>query len=357
MKKLCFAIPTWNRAKKLEKCILSIANQILELGEQNNIGIFVSDNASTDDTPKVLSKLKKKFPFLEYTRLNKHVDTADSGEIAYRLAQGEYLWIFGDDDILLKDGLKAVWHILNTKNAHLIHAGNGFLTPHSYKIYEGSVLEFANKMGFNQFIGWATSIIIKKDILIQYMSLPQYPKYKESAYTHVLGILHVASNSPAVVLDFPICQPIEPQTSEDVKRWALNNIFWRTILTIKGFKILFDLGILKEKVNPMFFKYDRFYFWDRCIFYMINSHLTGCPFPDEGWDLILSISDMIDNEEMAEIIKNRVMESREQCETLKKINMQIKEIQNTLNEMLKEHSRKIFEWGGWWKEAQQGEQT
>jgi len=350
MKKLCFAIPTWNRAKKLEKCILSIANQILELGEQNNIGIFVSDNASTDDTPKVLSKLKKKFPFLEYTRLNKHVDIADSGEIAYRLAQGEYLWIFGDDDILLKDGLKAVWHILNTKNAHLIHAGNGFLTPHSYKIYEGSVLEFANKMGFNQFIGWATSIIIKKDILIQYMSLPQYPKYKESAYTHVLGILHVASNSPAVVLDFPICQPIEPQTLEDVKRWEKENIGWRYFLTVEGLKLLFQAGIFKEKLPSLFFKYLDFYLWDRFIIVMIFTHLTDNPYPEKGWKLTLDIADMLKDENMANYIKKRVNEARKLCEQRKFLLSQYEKVYKNLQKLYITLNNPMFENGGWWKE-------
>ncbi|MGB9891789.1 glycosyltransferase, partial [Thermodesulfovibrio yellowstonii] len=58
MKKLCFAIPTWNRAKKLEICVREMARQIIELRKQDEIGIFVSDNCSDDDTPKVLAKLK-----------------------------------------------------------------------------------------------------------------------------------------------------------------------------------------------------------------------------------------------------------------------------------------------------------
>jgi len=58
MKKLCFAIPTWNRANKLERCVREMARQIIELGRQDEIGIFVSDNRSDDDTPQVLAKLR-----------------------------------------------------------------------------------------------------------------------------------------------------------------------------------------------------------------------------------------------------------------------------------------------------------
>lgn len=345
MKKLCFAIPTWNRAKKLEICVREMARQIIELGKQDEIGIFVSDNCSDDDTPKVLAKLKKEYPFLDYCRLEKHVDSADSIEAVMRRAEGEYLWLFGDDDILLKDGLRIVWHNVNTKPATVIHAGNGWLKPHSHKIYEGNVLEFANKMGFNQFIGWATSVILKKEKINEMVELPNYTKYKEAAYTHVLGILHVAYHEPAVVIDFPICQPMETQTTEDIKRWEMENIGWRYFITVEGLQILFQLGILKEKLKPMFFKYLTYYLWDRFITNMIAQELIGKPFPSKGWDLILAMADMIDDTDMAKRIRSNTISAYQLCATRNTLINQITAINTILNGIINETNKQIFEMG------------
>ncbi len=351
MKKLCFAIPTWNRAKKLERCVKEMARQIIELGKQNEIGIFVSDNCSNDDTPNVLAKLKKEYPFLDYCRLDRHTEARYNFETVFQKADGEYLWIFGDDDILLKDGLKMVWHVLNTKEATLIHAGNGWLKPHSYKIYEDTVLELSNKMGFNQFIGWMTSVIIKKSVLLQMLKLPQWDKYVEAAFAHTVGILHVAAYDRAVVIDFPICQPMEQQTEEDIKRWQMENMGWRYFLTIEGLQILFQIGILKEKLRPMFFKYLTYYLWDRFIVQMIASELeilTEGKLPDKGWDLILAMADMIDDEGFSKKIKTTAISAYQLCKTRNLLFSQIKAIDVILNGIIQETNSPIFNpgWAG-----------
>ena len=348
MKKLCFSIPSWNRAKKLEICVREIAKQIIELGEQDNIGIFVSDNCSNDDTPRVLAKLKREYPFLDYCRLDKHTTARYNFESVFKNSQGEYLWFFGDDDILLKDGLRMVWHILKTKEADVIHAGNGYLKPHSYKIYEGTVLEFANKMGFNQFIGWMTSVIVKQEIVQQILQLHQWDKYTEAAFAHVLGILHVASYAPAVVIDFPICEPMEPQTEEDIKRWEAENIGWRYFITVEGLQILFQLGIFKEKLKPMFFRYLTYYLWDRFLTNMVAGELVGKPFSSKGWDLILAMTDMIDDIDMAKKIRNATIATYQLCETRKNLINQINAVNTILQGIFNETNRPIFEmgWGG-----------
>ncbi len=345
MKRLCFGIPTWNRAKKLEICVREIARQIIELGEEKNIGIFVSDNCSDDDTPRVLAKLKKEYPFLDYCRLNKHVMVLHNLASVIRNAQGEYIWLFGDDDILLKDGLRTTWHVINTKEADIIHAGNAWLKPHSYKTYQGYVLEFANKMGFNQFIGWISSIIVKKEIAQQVIQLPQWSNYVEQAYGYVVGFLHVAAYNPALVIDFPIAQPMEPQTEEDIKRWEAENIGWRYFLTIEGFQTLFQLGVLKEKFKPMFFKYLSYYLWDRFITNMIGRELAGKPFPEKGWDLILAMADMIDDLDMAKKIRNTTIAARQLCETRKNLINQINDLNKILVEIINETNKDVFPWG------------
>ena len=54
MKKLRFQIRSWNRAKKLEICIRRIAEEVVKIGKQDECVIFVIDNHSSDETPRVL---------------------------------------------------------------------------------------------------------------------------------------------------------------------------------------------------------------------------------------------------------------------------------------------------------------
>jgi len=386
MKKLRFQIRTWNRAKKLEICVRRIAEEVIKIGAEKDCIIFVIDNCSSDSTPKVLKELKKEFPFIvtyRYPKWCKIGEELTIPEEVWKKVKAEFTWWFGDDDILLKDTLPIVWKVLNsekTKNCAIIHAGHGWLKPHSYKIYEGMVIDFANLMGFNQFIGWVTSVITNliyrqnklKDFGEDYI-IKIFPKYKEvysaTAFPHVLTILHFFAYDPAIVIDYPIVEPMNPQQEEDVERWEKENIGWKYFLVPKALKFMYEEGILKEKLKPGFFKYLNYNLWDRFLTEMIAARLgiyTRNPRPDEGWKYILDIADLIDDPTIAKQIRTNVNLARGLCkeyqflkkkletisdkETLLKKDLEnrLNELKKTLLETYQEIIKPVFEegWAG-----------
>lgn len=340
MKKLCFNTRTWNRAEVLELTVESRASEIIKYGLERDVCIFIIDNHSDDQTPKVCKRLQSKYPFIVVWRSpewKKQEEFFDIPAEVLKKIESEFYWFFGDDDILLKDTLPIVWKVLNSKEALeavLIHSGHALLTPHSYKIYSGSISEFLNSMGYNQFIGWGASIILnhKAKLDILYSKFPEdffqmyYKQYRTAAFSYVLAILHLHCDDKALVIDYPICKPlkhIDPKTAE---RWESENVGWRYFLFAKCLKMMYEEGILKKKLKAKFFKYLTYYLWERLLGEMIASRLgiyTRNPRPEEGWDYTLGIADIIDDEEVAEEIRTKVNKARKLCEEYEKIKKEI----------------------------------
>lgn len=344
MKKLCFGIPTWNRGVKLERCIRAMVEQIRETGSAGEVGIFVSDNCSDDDTPVRLRNLMTQFPDILYVyRREQHsANGHDNFEEVFRRTPGEYIWIFGDDDILLPGALNTVLNILKQNKPALVHAGHGWFKPHSMGIYSGTVLSFANKMGYNQFIGWITSIILHREFAHRMISVPQWLTYKECAFPQTCGVLHVAAYQPAIVIDHALVEPMEPQTKEDMERWAKGNTAWLYVLLVDSLKMLFEAGSLKEKLKPGFFRYLNYYLWDRFTVNMIASHFSDSPWPEKGWDNILLMAEMVDDMDTAKRIRNSVNSARRLCDMRINLKTQVSAIEQVLAGLANETNKPVL---------------
>ncbi len=340
MSKLTFAIPTWNRSAKLDRCVRTIAQQIIETKADSDI--FISDNCSDDATPSICQRLAQDFDFITYRRRAKHGDALDNVESAYRHAQGQYIWTIGDDDVLLPGGLSAVLESAKAEDVAIIHGGHGWFKPHSNGVYNGSVLAFANTMGFNQFIGWISANIVHQKVARQMIDYPEWQVYKQNAFAHVCGLLHVAVDLPAIVIDYPVVEPMGHQDQEDITRWVKENVGWRYFLLIDGIKILFEKGRLKNKLKPSFFKYLNFYLWDRFISNMAASKLSTSPWPDKGWDNILLMAEMIDDADTAKNIRTRVASARKLCEIHGTVKNQLSDIEKTLAGIVNETNKPVL---------------
>jgi len=329
MTRLCFAIPTWNRAKKLSRCVENIAQQIVE--GQVDASIYISDNASEDETPKVIAELKRRYKFIVSVRQKENI--GGLANIAHVLghADGDYVWMMGDDDLVLPGGVKLIETQLDDDSLAVVHAGMGWFKPHTGNVYESSVIGFANRMGFNQFIGWISSDIIRKDVAEKMVSIPEWAEYQNNAFPHVCALLHVAAYEKAKVIDAPIANPMEAQNEDDIKRWADENVGWKYVLTIDSLKYLQDTSIIKEKYKPSMFKYLQFYLWDRFIVNMIAQELSGNPWPDKGWQNILMMADIIDDADMAKRIRSTCQQATSLIQQMRAMKGQIEMTQKALS--------------------------
>jgi abequosyltransferase len=94
---LTIAIPTYNRAVYLRRCLDTLIPQIKDLGK---IEILVFDNASTDDTEEIC-KTYTSLPYFKYFRSITNIGPDHNISQAYYRASGKYVHVFGDDDVFL----------------------------------------------------------------------------------------------------------------------------------------------------------------------------------------------------------------------------------------------------------------
>ncbi len=101
---LSICIPTYNRAELLRSALYSIVRQAADLGGQ--VEVVVSDNCSPDHTPEVIAWAETLGP----VRYHRNAENIGAGrnflQLAQHLAEGEYCWLLGDDD-LLREGAVA----------------------------------------------------------------------------------------------------------------------------------------------------------------------------------------------------------------------------------------------------------
>lgn len=111
---LSFAIPTYNRAISLKELLNNILIQIKGLEER--IEICVSDNNSSDNTREVVASFKQKYPHLiNYSKNEKNLGADRNILKAIEMSQGDFVWLFSDDDSIISTGLKEVVSFIKKK--------------------------------------------------------------------------------------------------------------------------------------------------------------------------------------------------------------------------------------------------
>lgn len=99
MKKVSIIIPMYNSEKYLHQCINSVINQTYK-----NIEIIVVDDHSTDDSIKIINKIKDKRIKLISIRKNKGV--ANARNTGIKKATGDYICFLDSDDYWYKDKIE-----------------------------------------------------------------------------------------------------------------------------------------------------------------------------------------------------------------------------------------------------------
>ena len=114
---LTIAIPTFNRAPMLRKMIAAVLE---EIGERSDVELLVCDNASEDETPRVVEEFTRTTDILRYHRNNTNLGLGANVIGAYGLARGEYVWFLSDDDPIVKGALGALMDLLSSKHPEVM---------------------------------------------------------------------------------------------------------------------------------------------------------------------------------------------------------------------------------------------
>jgi glycosyltransferase involved in cell wall biosynthesis len=113
---LTIAIPTYNRVNYLKELLPELLRQCAPYPE---IEITVSNNCSTDDTADYLATV----PRIQTWTNVENVGAAENFVRCVESAQGDYVWLFGDDDLIEKDGIDNVMDTLRFYPVSLLIVG------------------------------------------------------------------------------------------------------------------------------------------------------------------------------------------------------------------------------------------
>jgi glycosyltransferase involved in cell wall biosynthesis len=113
---LTIAVPTYNRVGYLKELLPELIRQCKPYPE---IEVLVSNNCSTDDTAGYLKTL----PYIQVWTNTENVGAAENFVRCVESAQGKYVWLFGDDDLIERDGIDGVMDTLKVYPVSLLIVG------------------------------------------------------------------------------------------------------------------------------------------------------------------------------------------------------------------------------------------
>lgn len=101
---LSICVPTYNRLNLLKDCLAVLAKEVEQYS--NKVEIVISDNGSSDGTDLFLDSLSK-LPYVKAFKKRANTGVSNNiDDLVRRRAQGEYVWVIGDDDIVFPGSIK-----------------------------------------------------------------------------------------------------------------------------------------------------------------------------------------------------------------------------------------------------------
>ena len=107
---LSICIPTYNRLDQLDNCLNSIL--ISKKNVDNfNFEVCVSDNNSEENTENIIKKYNKELK-IKYNKNKTNLGFALNGIKVMTMAEGEFSWMIGNDDLILPNTLSKLKNLL-----------------------------------------------------------------------------------------------------------------------------------------------------------------------------------------------------------------------------------------------------
>lgn len=155
---LSICIPTYNRSVFLKQSLDVLCHQI----NSDDVELIISDNDSPDDTKEVVGEFIKQNSRIQYFKQDTNVGASRNFISLMNRAQGKYILLLGDDDILTDNAVSILVDILKGKDYGLLYVETRITDNKGTK-------EFDNKADFikeiSYFYTFMSSSIFRKDVV------------------------------------------------------------------------------------------------------------------------------------------------------------------------------------------------
>lgn len=157
---LTIAIPTWNRATFLALNLDQLAQEGRSVWDM--VEVLVSDNASSDDTPRVVTDAIAGGMPIRYIRNAENIGSDCNIAQCFNLAAGQHVMILGDDDILVDGALALLLDLLRGGEYGVVALrpyGYERDFRHEYPGGKGDIQKFSDIGGFMVKLGVFSTLI------------------------------------------------------------------------------------------------------------------------------------------------------------------------------------------------------
>lgn len=198
---LSLCIPTYNRAPYLRQLLESIT-QSIPPGCQD-LEIVISDNASTDDTASVILEYQQRLP-IHVSRTEATIHAEDNFRRVTKMASGRYLWLFGDDDLLLPRTFTELLPALSSKTADYFVLNFDMMSADGRHCVQRAVMGTKNNRSivnkdellgnYGMLLGLISSVIFRRE-LFQGVTREDFEKYSAPGFSFFYVVMLIASSS------------------------------------------------------------------------------------------------------------------------------------------------------------------
>jgi abequosyltransferase len=232
---LTIAVPTFNRAANL-RCLLECLRVESE-AIRNEIAVLVLDNASGDDTPKVLADYSDIWPHAEFKRHAINIGgDANVAECAYQ-CRTKYLWVIGDDDLLMTGALVHVLDLLRKESPDLIYLPSAWtpkIEPGEHRPpIVGLSYDFMGRATFarrvNVWFTFISGVVVNRELVLAAAGKPAIKRYLGSHFVQLGWVLNALKFGSQFICVNDVCVVA---TSNNSGGYGLSTVFGVNFATI-----------------------------------------------------------------------------------------------------------------------------
>jgi glycosyltransferase involved in cell wall biosynthesis len=189
---LSICIPTFNRSSYLNINLQYLSSQ----PDINQVQIVISDNCSTDDTKSVVDKYNNLN--IKYSKNKENFGLCDNIDLAINQADGKYVWLMGDDDVLMNNSIPYVLKLLTSDNINLFFIQyKAYKSADSIEHKDTFKPEIVYENGRSMFYDVHVNFQFLSSILASRVELTRVvEKYKSTSWQdrHIMYVIDILSN-------------------------------------------------------------------------------------------------------------------------------------------------------------------
>lgn len=189
---LTIAIPTYNRAIYLSKCLENIYSQI---GDDDRFEVLVCNNDSPDNTAEIVAEYMKKYTNIVYYKNDTNIGVSRNFQKVLELSTGEYINLHGDDDYFNQNIYRSILQMIEAnRNCDVM-----YMTVLDCELCYRRGFGLSNYQIESNTGGWATGMILNNDA---YKKVVDKERFLNSNLNHIYIQLEMLRLNPNYCIMF-----------------------------------------------------------------------------------------------------------------------------------------------------------